>query len=572
MQDHPWEFKNYDVSEASKLQQLLQLNPVFTQLLAQRGLKNLEAVQQFLRPNLKQLYDPFLLKDMSLAVACIQASINRGERLLLFGDYDTDGLCALALLYRFLNSFYDKVSWALPNRLAEGYGLSDRAIQEAIRQEVGLIICLDCGTKDYLNIAKARKAGIAVIIVDHHVPGPNLPMASAILNPKQKACIYPFKELSACGVAFKLATALAQQYQWSFENTVLIYIDLVAVSIAADFVTMRGENRVLAFLGLAKLNSEPSLGLKLLLNETASKTAEVDVNRIVFYVAPVLNAAGRLGKAEIALSLLLEDSVDDAKNSLNILKQLNTKRKKIQADFQSDIAQMVSADPAIFDEQFLMLYQADWHPGLLGVLAAKMAQKHQKPCLVCCYHRGRIYGSARSVDGLDLQQFFNGIASDSLQSGGHAQAVGLCFCPSELCNIRKGILEQARQRLNRLNVVPKQAVDAVLDLQDIDTGFWANLQQFAPFGPGNKRPVFAIEQVRETYGNRLLSQAHIKFCLKGKGHKSLNAIAFNQYQYWEKLAKASSFDFCFVLEQHSYKQVRQLQLRVKDMYFRAAYC
>lgn len=563
-----WELIEYDVAEASTLQQQLGIHPVFCQLLVQRGINSYEKAKHFFRPQLSHLHDPFLMKGMERAVQRIGQALVKKEKILIYGDYDVDGTTAVALVFRFLSRYHELVEFYLPNRYTEGYGISLQGVDHAVEAGCGLMIALDCGIKAHDALAYAQEKDLDVIVCDHHLPDDKLPPAYAILNPKQEDCSYPYKELSGCAIGFKLIEAFAQFYNLDFEEEVRPFLDLVVVSLASDYVALTGENRVLAYFGLRQLNEQPCLGLQALM-EALGKTKDYHIRDIVFGIAPHINAAGRLEDAQLAVNLLTAPDASTAEQLAEALLNLNEKRRHIEQGMMRQAQQLIQQDITFAEKRALLLYHPDWHQGVLGIVAAKLVEQYHKPCLVVTKANGRLVGSARSAGNFNIYKALEECADLLIHFGGHPFAAGLGLKESNWERFVARLEGLAQQGITEEAALPVQPIDAYLPLATIQDSFWQLLKQFAPFGPSNMRPVFASQQVVDTGYSKLLNHRHLKLVVQQEGSAPVEGIAFRQGHHFEALKAKKPFELCYVLEENYFKGRTKLQMNVKDLHFRS---
>ncbi len=563
-----WELVEYDIAEASTLQEQLGIHPIFCQLLVQRGINSYEQAKRFFRPQLSHLHDPFLMLGMERAVQRIGQALVKKEKILIYGDYDVDGTTAVALVYRFLSRYHELVEFYLPNRYTEGYGISLKGVDHALEQGCGLMIALDCGIKAHDALAYAQEKGLDVVICDHHLPDTTLPPAYAILNPKQEHCSYPYKELSGCAIGFKLIEAFAQFYNLDFEEEVRPFLDLVVVSLASDYVALTGENRALAYFGLRQLNEQASLGLQALM-EALGKTRDYTIRDIVFGIAPHINAAGRLEDAQVAVQLLTAPDLTTAEKLAEDLIRLNEQRRHIEQGIIRQAKQFIQQDIAFAEKRALLLYHPEWHQGVLGIVAAKMVEKYNKPCLVMTKANGRLVGSARSAGNFNIYTALEQSADLLIHFGGHPFAAGLALKESHWERFVERFEGLAQKSISEEAALPIQPIDAYLPLTTIQDSFWQLLRQFAPFGPKNMRPVFASQQVVDTGYSKLLNHTHLRLVLQQEHSAPVEGIAFRQAHHFDDLKAKKPFELCYVLEENHFKGRTKLQLNVKDLHFRS---
>lgn len=562
-----WEFTEYDVTEATELHQQLKVHPIFCQLLVQRGINTFEAAKKFFRPQLSHLHDPFLMKGMERAVQRIGQAIIKKEKILIYGDYDVDGTTSVALIYRFFAKYHVHLDTYLPDRYKEGYGVSIKGIDYAAANQCSLIIALDCGIKAHEAIQFANQKDIDVIVCDHHLPSDELPDAYAILNPKQVDCHYPYKELSGCAIGFKLIEGFAQFYNISFDKEVRPILDLVAISLACDFVPLTGENRVLSYFGLQQLNENPRLGLRVLM-DLLGKSNAYNIRDVVFGIGPLINAAGRLLHASKAVDLLIAQEESEAKDLAKELLGINQERRDIEHDIVLEAKQKVDSDLFFAEKKATVLFKETWHKGVIGIVASKMVDQYHKPTIIFTESNGRIVGSARSVAGFDVYQAIAQCEDLLVNYGGHKYAAGLTIKPSNF--------EEFTQRFQRIvaqNIHPFQEqatlyIDATLKLENVNAKFWQLLEQFAPFGPKNMRPVFSSKHLKDTGYSKLVKNRHLKLVVQEEKGATMEGIAFGLGAYINELKTQKLFEMCYVIEENNFKGRTKLQLNVKDMRFR----
>lgn len=563
-----WEFTEYDVTEATELHQQLKIHPIFCQLLVQRGINNFDAAKQFFRPQLSHLHDPFLMKGMEKAVQRIGQAIIKKEKILIYGDYDVDGTTSVALIYRFFANYHPHLETYLPDRYKEGYGISIKGIEHAAKQACSLIIALDCGIKAHEAIQFANQKNIDVIVCDHHLPSNELPEAFAILNPKQADCTYPYKELSGCAIGFKLIEGFAQFYNLSFEEEVRPILDLVAISLACDFVPLTGENRVLSYFGLQQLNQNPRLGLRVLM-DLLGKDNAYTIRDVVFGIGPLINAAGRLLHASKAVDLLIAQDETQAKDLAKELLGINQERRDIEHDIVLEAKKMVESDLFFAEKKAVVLFKETWHKGVIGIVASKMVEQYHKPTIIFTASNGRIVGSARSVAGFDVYQAIAQCEDLLVNYGGHKYAAGLTLKPSNLEEFIQKFQHIVAQNIHPLQEQATLYIDATLNLDRINDKFWQLLEQFAPFGPKNMRPVFSSKHLRDTGYSKSLKNRHLKLVVKEETGATIEGIAFGLGEYINDLQAQKPFEMCYVIEENNFKGRTKLQLNVKDMRFRS---
>jgi single-stranded-DNA-specific exonuclease len=555
--------------ENEKLASELNIDPVLANLLTQRGVRTFDQAKAFFRPELDDLYDPFLMKDMDLAITRIEKAIQNKENILIYGDYDVDGTTSVALVYSFLKEFYDKIGFYVPDRYSEGYGISLQGVQYAQENEFSLIIALDCGIKANEKVDYARRNGIDFIICDHHFPGDELPNAVAVLDAKRSDCNYPFADLSGCGVGFKLIQAYAQTNNIPFEN-IIPYLDLVVVSIASDIVPIIDENRILAHFGLIQLNKNPREGLKSIINLAGLKEKSITVDDIVFKLGPRINAAGRMESANDAVALLLANNSRQAKVAANCVDYFNDARKNIDRTITLEALSMLAQEKELGSEKkSTVLYNYNWHKGVVGIVASRLIETYYRPTVILTASNGLATGSARSVVGFDVYQAIES-CNDLLENfGGHMYAAGLTLEIDKVPEFIKRFEKYVSENIKPEQLVPRIDIDAELELSKIDNKFYRILKQFQPFGPDNMAPVFATKNVADNGEGRIVgaSRDHLKLSLiqETDPFRNFPAIAFQQAKVFDFIQSGDFFDICYAVEENSYRGIANLQLNIKDI-------
>ena len=554
--------------ENEKLANELNIEPVLANLLVQRGVKSFDQAKAFFRPQLDDLYDPFLMKDMDLAIERIGKAIQNNEKILVYGDYDVDGTTSVALVYSFFKEIYDNMGYYVPDRYSEGYGISLQGIQHAQENDYSLIIALDCGIKANEKISYAKQNGIDFIICDHHFPGDELPNAEAVLDPKREDCGYPFKDLSGCGVGFKLIQAYAKTNNIEFERLVQ-YLDLVVVSIASDIVSITDENRILAHYGLIQLNKDPREGLKSIINLSGLAEKDIAVEDIVFKIGPRINAAGRMESADKAVELLLAVNARKAKLAANSVNFFNDARKNIDRNITQDALRILAQEEEKGERKATVLYNSKWHKGVVGIVASRLIETYYRPTVVLTASNGLATGSARSVVGYDIYQAIES-CSDLLENfGGHMYAAGLTLKIENVPKFAERLEKIVSETIADDQLVPQVDIDARLQFKDITPKFYKILKQFQPFGPGNMAPVFITKDVADNGEGRIvgLSKEHLKLSLvqEDEPFKSYPAIAFQQANLFEYISSGDYFDICYSIDENSFRGITTLQLNIKDI-------
>ncbi len=560
-----WEPLPFDPARVDALQKALGIRRVFCRLLVQRGIHTFEEARFFFRPSLSDLHDPFLMKDMDRAVERLTRAIEAGEKILLYGDYDVDGTTAVAMMYAFLEDLYPQFDYYLPDRKSEGYGISEKGVQFARQNGFSLVIALDCGIRAVDKIREAARHGIDFIVCDHHLPKAVLPPAAAVLDPKRADCPYPFKELTGCGVAFKLLQAFSRRHHLS-EANVFALLDLVALSIASDIVPIVGENRILAKFGLEQLNRTKRPGLQALMLESR-RSRPFSISDIVFGLAPMINAAGRLSSAEWAVKLMVSRHPYVGREYARMLYYRNQLRKDEDQATTYEAQKMIAELPDWQERKSLVVFQGHWHPGVLGIVAARLAEIYHRPAIVFTQVENGLVGSARSIPGFDLHEALNDCRRFFDSFGGHHHAAGIRMKKEWLGAFREAFEVSCRRRWNPAFDLPVIPIAAELRLRDIDLKFWNILRQFAPFGPGNRNPIFLSRGVRDSGRSRLVKKDHLMLSVIQEGEDRIGGIAFGMGHLLEKVKSGRPFDICYRLEQRVWRGKPELRMLVNDLDF-----
>ncbi|MBS0012300.1 MAG: single-stranded-DNA-specific exonuclease RecJ [Bacteroidales bacterium] len=565
--------KNWIIKEAGdsvvvrQLMKSLDIPQALAKLMVQRGITSPGEAMSFFRPGLDKLHDPFLMKDMNNAVDRISSAIYKNERILIYGDYDVDGTTSVALMYSFLRNIYPNIDFYIPNRYTEGYGISVKGIDYARDNNCKLMITLDCGIKAVEKIRYATSLGLDVIICDHHLPGDTVPEAEAVLDPKQEGCNYPYKDLSGCGVGFKLIQAYSKLNGIPFEELVQ-YLDLVAVSIASDIVPLTGENRILAHFGLIQLNENPRMGIAKIIKDSEIRK-KITIEDIVFKIGPRINAAGRMESGNKAVELMVSEDGLLAEEMSREIGNCNRERRDVDRHITTEALRMISADPHHINTRTTVLYNAGWHKGVIGIVASRLIETHYRPTVILTESNGFATGSARSVMGYDLYQAIES-CSDLLESfGGHMYAAGLTLKKENVPLFIEKFEEIVSRTIRDDQLVPQVVIDMELDFAEISDKFHLTLEQFQPFGPGNLAPVFMTSKVNDTGMGRVVgsSAEHLKLdlCSESSGTVSIPGIAFGQGNQFPLIKKGSPIDICYSVEMNEFKGMRKLQLNIKDI-------
>ena len=566
---HKWNYRPITPEQAEASQQLakeLGISPILGRLLVERGITEVTSARKFFRPQLPDLHDPFLMKDMDVAVDRLNKAMGRKERILIYGDYDVDGTTAVALVYKFIQQFYSNIDYYIPDRYNEGYGVSMKGVDYAAETGVKLIIVLDCGIKAVEEVAYAREKGIDFIICDHHVPDAVLPPAVAILNAKRADNTYPYEHLSGCGVGFKFMQAFAINNGIEFHHLIPL-LDLVAVSIASDIVPIMGENRILAYHGLKQLNSNPSVGLKAIIDICGLSDKEITVGDIVFKIGPRINASGRIQNGKEAVDLLTEKEFPAAMAKAEQINQYNETRKDLDKNMTEEANRIVAALENFDDHRSIVIYNEDWHKGVIGIVASRLTEIYYRPAVVLTRTNNLATGSARSVSGFDVYKAIE-YCRDLLENfGGHTYAAGLSMKVENVPAFTQRFEEFVAQ-----HILPEQTcavidIDAEIDFKDITHKFFIDLKKFNPFGPENTKPVFCTHHVYDYGTSKVVGreQEHIKLELvDNKSNNVMNGIAFGQSSHVRYIKTKRSFDICYTIEENTHKH-GEVQLQIEDI-------
>ncbi|MGQ1945654.1 single-stranded-DNA-specific exonuclease RecJ [Geofilum sp. OHC36d9] len=551
------------------LSKAINVNPILSELLVQRGICTFDEAKAFFRPALSDLHDPFLMKDMDIAINRLESAMRNGERILIYGDYDVDGTTSVALVYSFLSRFYGNIDYYIPDRYNEGYGISKKGVEYAYDSKCRLIISLDCGIKAVNRIREARQMGVDFIVCDHHTPGEQLPVAFACLDPKRNDCSYPDKNLSGCGVGFKFLQAFCQRRNLD-EELLFDYLDLVAVSIASDIVPIIGENRVLASYGLKRLNGNPGTGLKSIIKIANMENREFLISDIVFKIGPRINAAGRIESGREAVELLISSDEHLARRMSHNINQFNETRKDLDRLTTQEALDMIAADPRLQKRYSTVLYKPEWHKGVIGIVASRLTDNYYRPTIILTQSQGMATGSARSVDGFDVYKAIDA-CSDLLENfGGHMYAAGLTMKPENIPAFMERFEDYVRETILPEQLVPQIEVDAEISLKDIKPKFFDILKQFTPFGPGNMKPVFVTRRVQDYGTSKLVGKDrdHLKLEIIEEVSGAIKqGIAFGMGQYIDRIKAGEPFDVCYSIEENVFNGKTSIQIMVKDIRF-----
>ena len=543
---------------------MLKVNGSICKILSQRSIKSLQQAKNYFRPTLDMLHSPWLMKDMDKAVSRISKALDKKEKILIFGDYDVDGTTAVACMYSFINSLHNPelTDFYIPHRYREGYGVSKMGIDFAAENNFSLIICLDCGIKSTALIAYASSLNIDFIICDHHLPDKIVPEAVAILNPKQIDCNYPYKELCGCGVGFKLMTALTERFNLSKEN-LYTYLDLVATAIAADIVPMTGENRVLAYFGMQKINNNPLPGIKALIELGGIKKA-LTITNVVFVIAPRVNAAGRMDDAKKAVQLFIEKDYNKAMEFAEMLHSDNRDRKEADSSITQQALEIILADKNAAGKKSSVVYKADWHKGVVGIVASRLIEQHYRPTVVLTKSGDLVAGSARSVTGFNLYEAIYECRQYLTAYGGHFAAAGLSMLPENVEAFRNRFEEVVAATIDERLLIPEIVIDTEITFTEIKQSLYNIICQMEPFGPENMRPVFIAKNVYDTGYSKILKELHVRFVLK-QNDIILNGIGFNLAQKFYLLQMQKPVDIVFTIDENEWNGNKTLQLKIIDI-------
>ena len=562
--------KRWTLKPASEqhIQQLitdLRIHPALCRVLAVRGISDYESARLFFRPEITHLHDPYLMKGMDKAVQRINDAMEWHERIMVYGDYDVDGTTSVALVYSFLKKKYTgDIAYYIPHRYREGYGVSKAGIDYAHANGYTLLITLDCGIKSSELIAYAQSLGIDVIVCDHHTPDANLPPAVAILNPKQSDCPYPYKELSGCGIGFKLISALAISWGWPME-TAYDYLDLVATSIAADIVPIDGENRILAHFGLQKVNDNPSLGIKTL-KELAGAQRQLSIADLVFVIGPRVNAAGRMDDARKAVDLFIEPDPEKIIALADALQSDNFDRKEVDKNTTEEAMAMIQNNVALHTRKSTVLYQSHWHKGVVGIVASRLIDHYYRPTIILTLSNDKVTGSARSVSGFNIYEAIHECRDLLDNYGGHFYAAGMTMHPDRVPAFTDRFEQIVASTIAPELLIPEIEIDAEIAITDIRPAFYNIIRQFEPFGPTNMRPVFLTRHVFDYQGNsRIVKDQHLKVVVHQHQGIIIDGIGFGLADKYDTVASGAPFDMIYTIEENEFNGNTKLQVKVLDI-------
>ena len=559
-----WILRNHaDPEVIKKLCKEINVSTATATILAQRKITDFDSAKAYFRPKLEELHHPFLMKDMDKAVLRLSQAINTGEKILIYGDYDVDGTCSVALMHTFLKGFYPNIDFYIPDRYSEGYGISKKGVEYAANEGFSLVIALDCGIRAINQVELGNSLGLDFIICDHHNPGEQTPAAKAILNPKQKDCPYPYKELTGCAIGFKFIQAYAQKHK--IENKeVFALLDFAAVSIACDIVPITGENRILAKYGLELLNATPRPGFKAL-KTVAALPDSMNVTNLVFGIGPRINAAGRIKHAKHAVNLLISDEEEQANKMAKEVQVNNETRKDYDEQITFEALTMIE-ERNLQGARSTVLFKEDWHKGVIGIVASRCIEKYYKPTIILTASNGKATGSARSVKGFDIHEAITACEEHLEQFGGHKYAAGLTLEIDKVPLFAEHFEKVVQESINPEDLIPKIDVDAYIELSQISWKFFSVLEQMAPFGPENRRPVFISKVICKPDKLRILKDKHLKMSVTQESNGfTLDAIAFGAAEFANAIKPNEPFYLCYTIEKNEYKGNTTLQLMIKDI-------
>ena len=557
-----WNIFTADEEKVKSLQQALNVHPVLCKILVQRGIETYDEAKDFFRPQLTELHSPWLMKDMDKAVERIISAINAEEKILVFGDYDVDGTTSVASMFQLLKKVHSNLDFYIPHRYREGYGVSKAGIDFARENGFSLIISLDCGIKSADLIAYAKDLGIDFIVCDHHLPDEILPPAMAILNPKQKDCNYPYKDLCGCGVGFKLMTAMAEKMNLPTE-TLFENLDLLATAIAADIVPMTGENRILAFHGLKKANENPNNGIKALAH-LSKLVSELHISNLVFMIAPRVNAAGRMDDAKKAVQMFISGTYEEALHFAEMLHSDNTDRKEADSSITEEALALIAENKEWTNHRSTVVFKPHWHKGVVGIVASRLIEHYYRPTVVLTQSGEYAAGSARSVPGFNLYEAIHACREHLLGYGGHFAAAGMTLETDQVDAFRNKFEEVVAATISPELLIPEIVIEAEISFRDIKQSFYDILCQMEPFGPENLRPVFIAKNVTDTGWSKIVKEQHIRFSLK-QDNVTITGIGFGMADKFHLLQQKQPVDVVFKIDENEWNGEKSLQIRMIDL-------
>jgi len=551
----------------TKLSEEMRINPIISQLLVQRGISSIDGVKKFFKPSLLELHDPYLMPDMHKAVERLDKALGNKEKILIYGDYDVDGTSAVSLVYRFLRPYSTFLDYYIPDRYDEGYGISIRGIDFAAENGFTLIIVLDCGIKAIDKVSYAKEKGIDFIICDHHMPDDRIPDALAVLDAKREDSIYPYEHLSGCGVGFKFMQAFAMSNDIPF-STLECLLELTAISIASDIVPITGENRILAYYGLRQLNHSPSIGLKGIIKTSGLTGKEITISDIVFKIGPRINASGRMMNGREAVDLLLAKDEKEANEKSANIDQYNDKRREMDLKITEEANAIINELPDTEDRKGIVLYNPNWHKGIIGIVSSRLTEKYYRPAVVLTKSSGLITGSARSIIGFDIYKAIESCRDLLENFGGHTYAAGLSLREENLNGFIERFMKIASNEITPEQMTPQIDIDAIITLKDINAILMNDLKRMNPFGPDNEKPVFVSYRVKDFGTSRIVGKdgTHLKLELIDDSSKiPVHAIAFGMSEHEKYLKNNNPIDICYTIEENVYSGTTSIQLLIKDI-------
>ena len=557
-----WNILQADETRSTALQEALKISKTLCRILTQRGIDDFAKAKQYFRPQLSELHDPWLMKDMDKAVERILSAFEKGEKILVFGDYDVDGTTSVSSVFQFIHNIYSDTDFYIPHRYREGYGVSKLGIDFAKENGFTLIISLDCGIKSVELIAYAKTLGIDFVVCDHHLPDKELPPAVAILNAKQSDCNYPYKELCGCGVGFKLMMALADKLGLP-DDSYLNYLDLVATAIAADIVPITGENRIMAFYGLQKVNEKPCAGIKALM-QLAGVQKKMHISNLVFVIAPRVNAAGRMDDARKAVQLFIEQDYTRALAFAEMLHSDNVDRREADSSITEEAMAIIKYDPDAAGKKTTVVFQEHWHKGVVGIVASRLIETYYRPTIVLTRSGDYVAGSARSVAGFNLYEAIHACREHLLGYGGHFAAAGMTLLPENVQAFAERFEREVGKLITDDLLIPEIIIDAEISFTEITESFYSILNQMEPFGPENMRPVFIARKVNDTGFSKVVKEQHIRFVLK-QNNITLTGIGFNMADKFSLLQQQKPLDIVFTIDENEWNGEKNLQMKMIDL-------
>ncbi len=546
------------------LKSQIQTGDILLKLIAQRNITSFSEAKSYFMPSIDDLHSPFLMKDMDKAVTLIHEAIGNNKKIVVYGDYDVDGTTAVALVYSFFSKIYSNLLYYIPDRFLEGYGISSKGIDWAAENGASIIIALDCGIKSVGKVEYARDKGIEFVICDHHMPGDMIPPAAAVLNPKRLDCEYPYKELSGCGIGYKLISAYAEKYEITWDPDE--YLGLVAVSNAADIVHMTGENRILTYFGLLKINTNPRPGYKALI-ELAGVKSKMTVNDLVFRIGPRINAAGRIASGTLAVEMLIEESYENAVKLAERINQNNTDRQSVDSTITKEALEMIEQLDENETRKTTVLFNKNWHKGVIGIVASRLIEKYYRPTILLTESNGMAVGSGRSVPGFNLYDAIKECEEYLEQWGGHQAAAGLSLSLDNIEKFAEKFEESVSKSITKEMLTPILEYDLEIDIDDVTATFCRSIERFGPFGPESMKPVFVSHGLTNYYKPKLVGNNHLQLSLRSGEGKLYKGIAFGLGHFYEEMLKSSRFDICYTIEPNEYKGDYIVSINIKDIHF-----